>query len=106
MWRVELQIPTSRLNLKNIILGSRAGISGYMHSQITEKKLIGMYRGGFKFYFILRILTTACGDLVQALKECHESMFNKLTGRCNQAERELGLCLGREVHTIFFAETN
>jgi len=49
-----------------------------LHSQITEKKLI------------------ACGDLVQALKECHASTFNKLTGACNKVERELGVCLGQE----------
>jgi len=41
-----------------------------------------------------------CGEVINALHECHKSTFKRLTGGCNLERRLLDECLGEEVRSL------
>jgi hypothetical protein len=42
-----------------------------------------------------------CSDYIQALEECHARGFIKLIGGCNQAKKDLSMCLRKEVSDLY-----
>jgi COX assembly protein 2 len=37
-----------------------------------------------------------CSEVIEELRECHESSLRKYTGQCNEVKRRLDLCLKAE----------
>lgn len=77
---------------------SEYGSGPFMHPQLTDKR-IGK---SAPHHVMLRPKGnhngTVCKDFIAALEECHSEWWGaRFTGACNQAKRELNLCLRKEV---------